>query len=306
MNVFIVGGTGAIGAHALRALVLAGHRVSALVRSPAKAQWVTKVGAEPVWVSLFDREALARELTGRDAVVNLATAIPASSGFVRSGGWSDNDRIRREGVATLVAAAQDAGVPRLVQESVSMIYRDAGAQWIDEACETDRFPLALGNHAAESSVQNYRERGGEGVILRFGWFYGPGARHSEEFLDLARRFGVCVMLGRASGYVSSINVQDGGRAVVHALNVPSGTYNVVDDEPLTKAGYANALAAAVGRTRTVRVPGRLAVLLGDRVTGLTRSLRVANKRFREATGWSPDYPSAREGLRAMAAPQSQA
>ena len=80
----------------------------------------------------------------------------------------------------------------------------------------------------------------------------------------------------------------------------AGTYNIVDDEPLTKLAYANALAAAAGKRLCLRVPGRLALLLGDHSTSLTRSLRVSNARFRKASGWAPIYPSAREGWIATA------
>ena len=77
-------------------------------------------------------------------------------------------------------------------------------------------------------------------------------------------------------------------------------YNVVDDEPLTKREYARALAFAAGKRPWVRGPGRLAVLLGHRMTSLTRSMRVSNRRFREASGWQPRFPSAREGWIATA------
>ena len=85
---------------------------------------------------------------------------------------------------------------------------------------------------------------------------------------------------------------DGGAAVVAALAVPAGTYNVVDDEPLTNRRYADALSAAAGKAAWLRVPGRAA--------SLTRSLRVSNARFRGASGWIPMYPSAREGWIATA------
>jgi nucleoside-diphosphate-sugar epimerase len=94
---------------------------------------------------------------------------------------------------------------------------------------------------------------------------------------------------------------DAGRAVVAALGVPSGPYNIVDDEPLTKREYADALAVAAGKRPWLRVPGRTALLLGDRSTSLTRSLRVCNARFKSETSWTPRYPSAREGWRATAA-----
>jgi hypothetical protein len=93
----------------------------------------------------------------------------------------------------------------------------------------------------------------------------------------------------------------GTAAVAAALTLPAGTYNVVDDEPLTKGEYADALTRAAGKSSWVRVPGRLALLMGDRLTSLTPSLRVSNRRFRRLANWVPTYPSAREGWIATAA-----
>jgi nucleoside-diphosphate-sugar epimerase len=299
VKVFVIGGTGAIGGHAVPALVRAGHQVTALARTEEKAERLRKQGATPARVSIYDRTALASAFAGQDAVVNLASAIPPTAKFMRASAWADNDRVRTEGSAAIVDAALATGVPRVVQESVSMLYRDGGDAWIDEDWPTDDFPMARPNHAAEASANRFTASDGIGAVLRFGWFFGPGATHSEEFLALARR-GLCVMMGRPNGYVSSIHVSDGGAAVAAALTLPAGTYNVVDDEPLTKRAYADALAAAAGRSAWLRAPGRLALLLGARSTSLTRSLRVSNARFRAASGWSPMYSSAREGWLATA------
>lgn len=298
MRVFIAGGTGAIGKHALKAVVEAGHNVSAMVRSEEKAVSVTLSGATPVNVSLFDREALKVELNGFDAVVNLATAIPASSDFLKASAFNKNHKVRCEGSTNLVDAAIEAGVPRFIQESVSMIYKDSGNSWIDESFETAHFPFAMGNHTAEANANRFTNKNRIGVVLRFGWFYGPGATHSEEFMGLALKRRICVMMGRRNSYLSSIHVQDAGRAVLAALDAPAGTYNIVDDEPLTKQEYADALAAAVGRKAWLRFPGKLALLFGNTTVGLTNSLRVSNKRFKKETGWYPLYPSAREGWKA--------
>ena len=299
MKVFLLGGTGAIGRYALPALVGDGHEVSALARTPAKANAVAGQGACPVTVSMFDRAALADAFSGHDAVVNLATSMPSSATFVIRRAWRPTERVRIEGSAAVVDAALAAGVGRLVQESVSMIYPDRGDQWIDESVEPDLYPFARGNLAAETSAGRFAKEGGTGVVLRLGLFYGPGARHSEEFLALARRH-VIPLLGRPDSYTSSIHVADGGAAVAAALRVPGGTYNVVDDVPLTKREYADALANAAARRPWIRGPGRLALLLGDRTTSLTRSLRVSNRRFRDASSWQPNYPSAREGWLATA------
>jgi nucleoside-diphosphate-sugar epimerase len=108
------------------------------------------------------------------------------------------------------------------------------------------------------------------------------------------------VLGPPDSYVSSIHVADAAAAVALALHAPAGTFNIVDDEPLTKREYAQALARAAGTAMWLRGPGRVALLFGDRLTSLTRSLRVSNARFRTVTGWAPRYPSARKGWIATA------
>jgi nucleoside-diphosphate-sugar epimerase len=299
MKVFVIGGTGAIGGHTVPALVRAAHTVTALARTPEKAALLSKQGASPITVSIFDRTALIEALNGQDAVVNIASAIPPTSKFMQTKAWTENDRVRKQGSAAIIDAAIAAGVDRVIQESVSMIYPDRGDAWIDEECPPDNFPMAQANLAAEASANRFSSAGGVGVVLRFGWFYGPGATHSEEFFALARRH-IAIMMGPPNSYVSSIHAADAGAAVVAALAVPAGTYNVVDDEPLTKRSYADALSAAAGKAAWLRIPGRAALLLGNRSTSLTRSLRVSNARFREASGWMPMYPSARQGWIATA------
>ena len=139
--------------------------------------------------------------------------------------------------------------------------------------------MAEGNHAAEANCRRFTAAGGTGVILRFGWFYGPGAAHSEQMLAQARRH-IVMTLGHPGSYQSSIHV--------------------ADDQPLTKRDFAGALTAAAGVTPWVRGPGRAAALFGNRLTSLTRSVRASNSRFKAATGWAPAYPSAREGWKATA------
>jgi nucleoside-diphosphate-sugar epimerase len=299
MRVFVLGGTGAIGGQVIPTLVSQGHRVTALARTPAKAAALTAQGATAVSLSIFDRSALAGVFASMDAVANLTSAIPPMPRFLAASAWRDNDRVRTQGSATVVEAAIAAGVGRLLQESVSMLYRDNGAGWVDEDAPVDRYPRARANLAAEANAHRFTAAGGTGVVLRFGWFYGPGATHSEQLLALARRH-LGVVLGPPQGFVSSIHVADGATAVAAALKVPAGTFNVVDDEPLTKREYAAAMAAAVGKDVWLGVPGRAGLLAGDRLTSLTRSLRVSNARLRSATGWAPRYPSARQGWIATA------
>ncbi|MBO0852829.1 MAG: NAD(P)H-binding protein [Nocardia sp.] len=296
MRIFVTGATGAIGVPVVSALAAAGHAVTALVRTPDKAARAAAAGATPVTVSLFDRAGLCDAFAAHDAVVNLASALPSTFMFPFYRSWRECARIRSEGSAAVVDAACAANVTVLVQESVSMIYRDGGSRWLDESAPVEYYRISAGNHAAEASARRFTEAGGTGIVLRFGLFHGPTATHSLEMLRAARS-GVAPMFGSPDAYISSIHLDDAAAAVVSVLTAPAGVYNAVDDEPLTHRDYADALAIAVGQRRYVRIPGRAALLCGDRLTSLTRSLRVSNARLRE-TGWTPQYLSAREGLAA--------
>jgi nucleoside-diphosphate-sugar epimerase len=163
----------------------------------------------------------------------------------------------------------------------------------------DDYPFARGNLAAEANAGRFGSNGGVGVVLRFGLFYGPGAHHSEQFLAMARGR-IVPVLGAPDSYLSSIHVADAAAAVETALHLHPGTYNVVDDEPLTKRDYAEALARAAGRRPWLRGPGRIARVMGSRLTSLTRSLRVSNSKLKSASTWSPRYPDARSGWLATA------
>jgi nucleoside-diphosphate-sugar epimerase len=177
MQVFVTGGTGAIGVHAIPALVHAGHTVSALAHTDAKAQTLRDQGATPVLASLFDRRALAAAFAGHHAVVNLASSLPSTTAFMRKSAWQECERVRSEGSATVVDAARTAGVQKIIQESVVMIYSDGATDWIDESYPVDHYPISRGNHAAEASARRFAEIGGGATILRFGVFYGPHATH---------------------------------------------------------------------------------------------------------------------------------
>lgn len=299
MRIFVAGGTGAIGTYAVPALIAAGHQVTALARTADKARTLKGQGATTARVSIYDRAELAAHIAGHDVVVNLASALPPPSRFMLKSAWSECGRVRTQGSAALIDAALSVGVTRVVQESVVMIYRDGADQIIDEQWPTERYPIAVGNHAAEANAHRMSASGAAAVVLRFGLFYGPGAAHSEQIMAWARRH-VAFRAGRAHSYLSSIHLADAANAVVAALSSAPGIYNVVDDHPVTRDQHVRAMAAAVGCGEYLTAPGRLALLFGDRSTSLTRSLRVSNARLRAATHWLPRYPSVWEGYRSMA------
>lgn len=296
MKVFVTGSTGVVGRRAVSLLVNAGHDVTALARTPAKAEIVESIGARAVAISLFDVGALTNALAGHEAICNLATAIPSVRRSGRTSAWVQNDLVRTLGSQTLVDAALATGVNRIIQESITFLYADAGEQWITERASIE--PSTTGRSAllAEAQVQRFVECGGAGVILRFGSFYGPDSSHTLVALGLARH-GIASNLGREGAYLSPLTTNDAAAAVLLALTAPTGTYNVVDDEPLTRRDYFDSLAVALGRKPLRLLPAFVGSLAGPASSMATRSQRVSNSQFRETTGWSPTYPSARQGWR---------
>jgi nucleoside-diphosphate-sugar epimerase len=296
MKIFIAGATGVLGRRAVAGLVAAGHDVAGLARTADKAAGLSAAGATPVTVDLFDPAAVVAAVAGYEVVMNLATNIPTVREGMRAGSWATNDRIRTEGAANLVDGALAGGARRYVQESITFTYPDRGDAFIDETVPIEAQAGVQSVTAAEASAARFTEGGGAGVVLRFGMFYGPDSSHTATMLEAARRR-IGLATGAPRGYISSIQTDDAASAVVAALAVPAGIYNVCD-EPVTRRVYVRALGAAVGH-RLVLYPGRLARFAGPRAATLTRSQRVSNSKFKAASGWSPQYPSVREGWPAV-------
>jgi nucleoside-diphosphate-sugar epimerase len=158
---------------------------------------------------------------------------------------------------------------------------------------------------AEAETARFTAGGGTGVVLRFGQFYAPDAAHSEAMAKLVRRR-LAPAVGPDDGYVTTIHADDAAAAVVAALDAPAGTYNVTDDEPLTRKAFAETVAAAFGKKPPRKVPDVVARLSGEKGRFYMRSMRVSNKRFKDATGWAPAYPSVREGWPIVAAAMKEA
>lgn len=294
MKVFLAGGTGVLGRRVLPRLVAGDHEVTAVSRSPQKAESVRAAGATPVTVDLFDPAATRDAVAGHDAVVNLTTHIPPVAKAGLPGAWKENERIRTEASTNLVDAALAAGARRFVQEALAFIYVDAGEEWVDEDAPVDGGSFNQGVHTAEDQVARFTAAGGAGVVLRFGLFHASDSEQTQQALRFARR-GLAMTVGPPDAYLSIIELDDAASAVVAALGAPAGVYNVVDDEPLTRREHAAALAAALGRSRPLRLPPAVAAKVGGSKTALlARSQRVRNDRFKAATGWSPASPSARE------------
>jgi nucleoside-diphosphate-sugar epimerase len=207
-----------------------------------------------------------------------------------------------------VDVALAAGVTTFVYPSVVFVYGEGGAQWQDAATTppaVDPRGVLVSTLDAEAEVARFAAGGGHGVSLRMGGFYGQTST-TDELLGLARRFGLLPLPGPVGGYVPTIWVEDAAAAVIAALErAPSGVYDVVDDEPLTRAEFADTVAQLVSRRRVRRLPSALFRLLAPAaLEALGPGRRVSNRRFKEATGWQPAVPGVRAGLQRLAAANS--
>ena len=134
VRIFVAGATGVIGRRVVGQLITRGHDVTGVARTPEAERLLGSLAAASVSVSLSEPSALRGALAGQEAVVNLATRIPAVSKAAMPKAWRENDRLRTEGVRSLAGAARAAGVTRFIQESVVFAYADGGESWVDEDC----------------------------------------------------------------------------------------------------------------------------------------------------------------------------
>jgi nucleoside-diphosphate-sugar epimerase len=309
MKIFMTGATGALGPATLQTLVTGGHEVTAVARDDAKAARVRAAGAEPVGVDLFDAGAVRDAVVGAqpEAILHLATNVPPTMRAARKSAWSTHNALRTTATEHLVAAARAAGSRVFVKESVLFSYPDRGEAWIDEDVPPDEsITLLQPTLEGERIALDFAGTDTTAVVLRFGLFYGPFVRQTDESLKLAR-WRMSTVAGKPHAYQSSIYVEDVAAAVAAALDAPTGVYNVCDDEPLTRRAYLDAFSAGFGLPKLrLNPPWLLRLVAGRSARVVTASQRCSNRRFRSATGWAPACPSACEGWAAAGAARAAA
>ena len=140
----------------------------------------------------------------------------------------------------------------------------------------------------------------EGVVLRFGFFYGPGTTYGAYGYTttevMRRRFPI---VGKGTGVFSFVHMDDVDSSTIAALDQGSpGVYNIVDDEPAPVAEWLPVFAEAVEAKPPRRVPRLIAqVVVGSFRTGMLTELRGAsNEKAKRELDWSPSWPSWREGF----------
>jgi nucleoside-diphosphate-sugar epimerase len=289
-------------------LLDAGHEVTAMTRREERAAELREAGTTPAVCDVFDANAVraAVQAARPEVVVHELTDLPPNLDPRKMEEQAaGNDRIRVEGTRNLVGAAVAAGARRVVAQSIAFAYAPTGEgpkreddPLFDEApWPWSRSIDAL--HQLEDTVT--RTEGIEGIVLRYGFFYGPGSSYASDgyFAREVRRRRFPIV-GKGTGVFSYIHVDDAAAATVAAIERGSpGVYNVVDDDPAPMRDWVRAYAEAVGAKPPRRVPKWLARLLAGRYTAeMATTLRGAsNEKAKAELGWAPRYPSWRQGLR---------
>jgi nucleoside-diphosphate-sugar epimerase len=300
MRVFVAGATGVIGRPLIARLLDAGHEVVGTTRSQARVETIRALGAEPVVVDARDTDALqAAVVEARpDVVINELTRLPDRLNYRKpKETFAATNELRGKVGPALAGAAAQAGAGRLISQSICFAYASTGKPAHDEDD-----PLAEGRIALEMLEHATLETPGlDGVVLRYGYFYGPGtffARGGSTWADVRRRR--FPLVGRATGVLSFAHVEDAATATLAALDRGSpGTYNVCDDDPAPMSEWLPAYAEAIGAKPPLRVPTWLARLFaGQQGVQLATTLEGAsNEKAKRELGWEPQYPSWRQGFR---------
>jgi nucleoside-diphosphate-sugar epimerase len=310
MRVFVAGGTGALGRRLVPLLVERAHEVVGLVRSSEQAEWLERSGATGMVGDALDREAVIEAVVRAEpeVVVDELTAFSRLGTNLRhfERDVAETNRLRTEGTAMLLDAGIAAGARRFVAQSFAgWTYGRDGAQLKSETDPLDPDPLppmrgamdALRHH--EHAVLN--ALGLDGIVLRYGTFYGPGTLFGRDGLYVReirrRRFPI---VGAGHGVWSFVHVDDAAHATVAAIeHRERGVYNIVDDEPAPVATWLPELAAAIGAKSPLHVPawlgrlfaGELAVLVMTDIRG------SSNAKAKRELDWQPNYASWRDGFR---------
>ena len=275
MTVLVAGATGVLGRALIPLLIADQHRVLAVARNASTADLPAEV--EAIDVNLLEDD-LLEIVHGCDAVIHIATAIPSNPSESR--GWDITARLRTVGTRRLLDAALACGVPRYLQQSIVMAYRDGGDAWLDERAPLDDSPeratICQPVIEMEAMIRRIDPTRLNWTILRGGSFVGAGTAQISLVEQLRR--GDAVVAGDGSNYISPVNVADMASAIAAALELAPACsiFNIVD-EPLRYRDYVDALADLAGVARPRRRPH----------LPPPPSWRCTNKAARTVLGWMP-------------------
>jgi nucleoside-diphosphate-sugar epimerase len=296
MKVFVAGGSGTIGIPLVRALVASGHEVIALTRSADKQAGLRALGAIPAVADALDPDALvaAVDAARPTHIIHQLTALP-KEGPRSAKELIATNRLRIEGTRHLLNAAIRAGAKRFIVGSFALL----APRPVDEATTDD---AARAIQSMERQVLEASERGSlEGVILRYGMFYGPEVPSTLKMIDIIRKRRLPVVRGDAS-QLPLIHVDDAVSATLASLErAPAGRiYDIADDRALSMSEIVRTIAEYNGSPAPFTVPSWLPRLIAPYMARIT-SMRMplSNDKAKAELGWRLKYPTLREGLAKM-------
>jgi nucleoside-diphosphate-sugar epimerase len=303
MRVFVAGATGAIGRPLVPKLVAAGHEVTGMTRSQQRAEGVRAAGARAVVCDVCDVEAVRSAFAEArpEVVVHQLTALPDRLDFRDKSLYAATNRLRGEGTRILLDAAREVEAGRFVWQSIAFAYDTSGGPVKSEDAPLIRSAPGAFAEGVRTTVEMERlVLDADGLVLRYGFFYGPGTYYGEDgstTADVRRRR--MPIVGKASGVFSFVHIDDAADATVIAVERGApGVYNIVDDEPAPMREWLPAFAEAAGAKRPLRIPTWLAKLVaGPELVTYAIDLRGAsNAKAKSELGWQPAHPSWRRGF----------
>ncbi len=308
MRVFVAGATGAIGRQLVPRLVAAGHEVHGMTRSEAKRPLLEELGAVPVVADALDPDRVAEAVARArpEVIVHELTAIGSINMRRFDRDFALTNRLRTEGTDHLLSAGQAVGVRQFVAQSIATfgIYERSGGPVKSEEDPLETRPpremretLAAVRHLEEAVLG---AEWTEGIVLRYGAFYGPGTSLAPgaEQLELIRQRKL-PLVGDGGGVWSFIHVADAAEATVAAIERGRrGVYNIVDDDPAPVAEWLPELARQLGAKPPMRVPRLLGRLFAGEagVVMMTAIRGASNAKAKRELGWEPGHPSWRQAV----------
>jgi 2-alkyl-3-oxoalkanoate reductase len=305
MRVFVAGATGAIGSRLVPQLVAAGHDVTATTRTPAKIDRLRRLGARPVVVDGVDAAAVTEAVADAepDAIIHQMTALSGTANLRRFDRWfATTNELRIKGTDALLSAARDVGVKRVVVQSYTgWTNPRTGGPVKTEGDGLDPEPLRAQRESL-AAIRYIEETVPaaplDGIVLRYGNLYGPGASEPLVKLVRQRRFPV---IGSGAGVWSWIHVDDAAAATAAGLQRgTSGIYNITDDHPAPVSEWLPYLAKAVGARPPMRIPEWLGRPIAGAVAvrWMTESRGASNEKAKRELAWQPQWSSWRDGFAA--------
>ena len=303
MRVFVAGASGAIGSRVVPQLIERGHEVTGTFRSSGNDARLRTVGAEPVALDLLDADAVRMAVLAAepDAIVHQATAL-ATARFTRNldRTFEETNRLRTEGTDNLLAVAHETGISRFVAQSfASMRNAREGGPVKTEDDPLDPTPVK-GTRETNAAMRHLEEAvtGAGGIALRYGGFYGAD---NDGLVEPVRKRQFPIV-GDGGGYFSFVHLDDAAAATVLALeHEGAAIYNIVDDEPAPVCDWLPVLAKTLGAKPPRHFPVWLARLFAGEGAVMmgTSSRGASNARAKRELGWTPRYPSWRQGFAAV-------